>query len=65
MALLSDQDRQTITAHLAPIAKKVDLLLFTQTIGGTESGLIAKQVAEAPKKAEAKPAEAKKKKGGC
>jgi len=45
MALLSDQDRQTITAHLAPIAKKVDLLLFTQTIGGTESGLIAKQVA--------------------
>ena len=27
--------------------------------------IIAKQVAEAPKKAEAKPAEAKKKKGGC
>ncbi len=46
MALLSDQDRQTITAHLAPIAKKVDLLVFTQTIGGTESGLIAKQVAD-------------------
>ena len=46
MALLSDQDRQTITAHLAPISKKVDLLLFTQAIGGSESGLIAKQVAD-------------------
>ncbi len=46
MPLLSDQDRQTITTHLAPIAKKVDLLLFTQTIGGSESGLIAKQVAD-------------------
>jgi alkyl hydroperoxide reductase subunit AhpF len=46
MPLLSDQDRQTITKHLAPISKKVDLLLFTQTIGGSESGLIAKQVAD-------------------
>ncbi len=45
MALLSDQDRQTITKHLEPIAKKVDLLLFTQTIGGSESGIIAQQVA--------------------
>lgn len=46
MPLLSAQDRQTITTHLAPISKKVDLLLFTQTIGGSESGLIAKQVAD-------------------
>ncbi len=46
MALLSDQDRQTITKHLAPISKKVDVLLFTQTIGGSESGLIAKQVVD-------------------
>jgi len=46
MPLLSDQDRQTITTHLAPISKKVDLLLFTQTIGGSESCLIAKQVAD-------------------
>ena len=46
MALLSPQDRQTLTAHLAPISRKVDLLLFTQTIGGSESGLIAKQVAD-------------------
>lgn len=44
MSLLSAQDRQTLTAHLAPITKKVDLLLFTQTIGGSESGLVAKQV---------------------
>ena len=46
MALLSPQDRQTLTAHLAPISRTVDLLLFTQTIGGSESGLIAKQVAD-------------------
>ena len=46
MPLLSPQDRQTLTQHLAPISKPVDLLLFTQTIGGSESGLIAKQVAD-------------------
>lgn len=44
MPLLSPQDRQTLTAHLASISKKVDLLLFTQTIGGSESGVVAKQV---------------------
>lgn len=44
MPLLSPQDRQTLTQHLAPLTKKVDLLLFTQTIGATESGAIAKQV---------------------
>jgi alkyl hydroperoxide reductase subunit AhpF len=44
MALLSDADRVTLTQHLAPITKKVDLLLFTQTFGATESGLIARQV---------------------
>jgi len=46
MALLSDADRVTLTQHLAPIAKKVDLLLFTQTFGATESGLIARQVVD-------------------
>ena len=46
MPLLSDHDRQTLTAHLAPISKPVDLLLFTQTIGGSESGLIARQVVD-------------------
>ena len=45
MALLSDADRQSLTTHLASITKPVELLLFTQTIGGSESGLIAKQVA--------------------
>jgi alkyl hydroperoxide reductase subunit AhpF len=44
MALLSPQDRQTLVQHLAPIAKQVDLLLFTQTFGGSESGPLAKQV---------------------
>ena len=44
--MLSDHDRQTLTAHLAPISKKVDVLLFTQMIGGSESGLIAKQVVD-------------------
>jgi len=46
MPLLSPQDRQTLTAHLAPISRKVDLLLFTQTIGGGESGVIARQVVD-------------------
>ncbi|MEZ5289001.1 MAG: hypothetical protein R2712_30210 [Vicinamibacterales bacterium] len=44
MSLLSPNDRQTLTAHLAPITTQVDLLLFTQTFGGSESGLVAKQV---------------------
>ena len=44
MPLLSDADRTTLVQHLAPIGKQVDLLLFTQTFGGTESGLVAKQV---------------------
>lgn len=46
MPLLSPHDRQTLTAHLAPLTKQVDLLLFTQTIGGSESGLIARQVVD-------------------
>jgi alkyl hydroperoxide reductase subunit AhpF len=44
MALLSDADRTTLVQHLAPIGKQVDLLLFTQTFGGSESGPMAKQV---------------------
>lgn len=44
MPLLSDADRTTLVQHLAPIEKAVDLLLFTQTIGGSESGPLAKQV---------------------
>ena len=44
MPLLSDADRTTLVQHLAPIGKQVDLLLFTQTFGGSESGPLAKQV---------------------
>ena len=44
MALLSPQDEQTLKHHLSAIEKPVALVLFTQTIGGSESGLVAKQV---------------------
>ena len=44
MPLLSDADRTTLVQHLAPIGKQVDLLLFTQTFGGSESALVARQV---------------------
>jgi alkyl hydroperoxide reductase subunit AhpF len=44
MPLLSDADRTTLVQHLAPIGKQVDLVLFTQTFGGSESGPLAKQV---------------------
>jgi len=44
MALLSEQDRQIVQGHLAGIAHDVTLLLFTQTIGGPETGLIARQI---------------------
>ena len=44
MALLSDQDRQTVARHLAAITHPVKILFFTQTIGAPESVLVAKQV---------------------
>jgi glutaredoxin-like protein len=44
MALLSDQDRQTVAAHLAVISHPVTILFFTQTIGAPDTALIAKQV---------------------
>ena len=44
MALLSAQDEQVLTQHLSAIAKPVTLMLFTQTIGGSESGPVARQV---------------------
>jgi glutaredoxin-like protein len=44
MALLSEQDRQTLRAHLAEIADPVTLLFFTQTIGGPETALITRQI---------------------
>lgn len=44
MALLSAQDEQVLAQHLSAVEKPVTLLLFTQTIGGSESGPVAKQV---------------------
>jgi alkyl hydroperoxide reductase subunit AhpF len=44
MALLTAQDEQALTSHLAAIDRPVTLLLFTQTIGGSESGPVARQV---------------------
>jgi alkyl hydroperoxide reductase subunit AhpF len=44
MPLLSAQDEQVLKQHLSAIDKSVSILLFTQTIGGSESGVVAKQV---------------------
>ena len=44
MALLSEQDRQTVRGHLTGLVHPVKLLFFTQTIGGPETALIAKQI---------------------
>jgi glutaredoxin-like protein len=44
MALLSEQDRQTVSKHLADITHRVTLLFFTQTIGAPETALITKQI---------------------
>ena len=44
MGLLSAQDEKVLTEHLSAIDKPVTLLLFTQTIGGSESGPVARQV---------------------
>ena len=44
MALLSAQDEQVLTQHLSAIERPVTILLFTQTIGGSESGPVARQV---------------------
>ena len=44
MSLLSAQDEQVLKQHLSAIDKPVTILLFTQTIGGSESGVVAKQV---------------------
>ncbi|MCA1583318.1 MAG: hypothetical protein LC791_00615 [Acidobacteria bacterium] len=46
MALFSPQDEQVLTQHLSAIDTPVSLLLFTQTIGGGESGIVARQVVD-------------------
>jgi alkyl hydroperoxide reductase subunit AhpF len=44
MGLLSPQDEATLRQHLSAISQPVQLLLFTQTFGGSESGQVAKQI---------------------
>jgi len=44
MGLLSASDEAALRQHLSVIDTRVSLLLFTQTIGGSEAGPIAKQV---------------------
>lgn len=44
MALLSTEDEQALVRHLSEIDRPVTLLLFTQTIGASESGRVAKQI---------------------
>ena len=44
MSLLSAQDEQALKQHLSEIQKPVTTVLFTQTFGGTESGIVARQV---------------------
>jgi alkyl hydroperoxide reductase subunit AhpF len=44
MGLLSPQDEATLRDHLSVITIPVQLVLFTQAFGGSESGDITKQV---------------------
>ena len=44
MGLLSPQDEATLKDHLAVITLPVELVLFTQTFGGSESGDVTRQV---------------------
>ena len=44
MALLSPQDEATLKEHLSVVTLPVQLVLFTQSIGGSETGTIAKQI---------------------
>jgi alkyl hydroperoxide reductase subunit AhpF len=44
MGLLSAQDEAVLKEHLSAITRPVTLLLFTQAIGGSESGPVAKTI---------------------
>jgi glutaredoxin-like protein len=46
VSLLSEQDREAVRGRLAGITHRVTLVLFTQTIGGPETGPIAKQIVD-------------------
>jgi len=44
MGLLSPQDEATLKQHLSGLVHPVQLVLFTQTFGGSESGDVAKKI---------------------
>ena len=44
MGLLSPQDEATLKQHLSVITKQVQLVLFTQALGGSETGPVARQI---------------------
>ena len=44
MGLLSPQDEATLKQHLSVITLPVQLVLFTQAIGGSETGTVARQI---------------------
>jgi glutaredoxin-like protein len=44
MALLSEEDRETVRTHLSGIQHSVTVLFFTQTIAGPETAALARQV---------------------
>jgi alkyl hydroperoxide reductase subunit AhpF len=44
MGLLSPQDEATLKQHLSVVTIPVQLVLFTQSIGGSESGTVTKQI---------------------
>lgn len=44
MGLLSPQDEATLKQHLSVIINPVKLVLFTQAVGGSETGPITKQI---------------------
>lgn len=46
MALLSEQDRETVRARLATLQRPVTILFFTQTIGAPETVYLTKRVLE-------------------
>jgi hypothetical protein len=46
MALLSDQDRETVRTRLATIQRPVTILFFTQSIGAPDSVYVTKRVLE-------------------
>ena len=44
MGLLSPQDEATLKQHLSVITNPVQLVLFTQAFGGSETGTVTKQI---------------------